>query len=52
MTIKGKMKRETKPLLIAVQNNTRRTNYIKAKVNNTQKNSKSRLCGDKYETVI
>ena len=27
------------------------TNYIKAKIVNTQKNSKCQLCGEKYKTV-
>ena len=32
---KGNLKRKTEVLLKAVQNNVRRTNYIKAKINNT-----------------
>ena len=48
---KGSFKRETESLLIAVQNNTIRTNYIKAKIDNTQQNSKCRLCGEKDEMI-
>ena len=33
---KGKIKRETESLLIAAQNNAIRTNYVKAKINQTQ----------------
>ena len=37
--------------MIAAQNNAIRTNYIKAKINNVQQNSKCRLCGNKDETI-
>ena len=43
---KGNLKRETKSLLIAPQNNTIRTNYIKARIVKRNKIAKSRLCGD------
>ena len=33
--------------LISAQNNSIRSNYIKAKFNNTPKNCKCRLCGDR-----
>ena len=39
MTTKGNFNQETESLLIAAQNNAIRTNYIKAKINNTQENS-------------
>ena len=48
---KGNLKRETESLLITVQNNAIRTNYIKAKIDNTQQNSKCKLYGDKDETI-
>ena len=48
---KGNFKRETESLLIAAQNNTIRTNYIKARIDKTQKNSKCRLCGNRDETI-
>ena len=38
-------------LLIAAQNNAVRTDYIKAKRNNTQRNSKCSLCGDGDLTI-
>ena len=38
--LKGNFKRETESLLIAAYNNAIRTNYIKAKIDKTQKNSK------------
>ena len=37
---KGNLKSEIKTLLIEEQNNDIRTKYIKAKINNTQQNSK------------
>ena len=48
---KGNLKRETESLIIAAQNNAIRTNYIKAKIDKTQQNSKCRLCGNRDETV-
>ena len=48
---KGNLKRETESLLIAAQNNTIRTNHIKARIDKTQQNSKCRLCSDRNETI-
>ena len=48
---KGNFQRETDSLLIVVQNNTIRTNYIKIRIDKTQQNSKCRLCGDRDETI-
>ena len=44
-------KREIESLLIAAQNNTIRTNHIKARIDKTPKNSKCKLYGDRDETV-
>ena len=43
--------RETESLLTAAQNNAIRTNYIKSKIDNTQLNSKHRLCVNEDEKV-
>ena len=48
---KGNLKRETESLLIAAQDNAIRTNYIKARMDKTQQNSKYRLCSDRDETI-
>ena len=48
---KGNFKRETESLLIAAQDNSVRTNHIKARIDKTQQNSKCRLCGDRDETI-
>ena len=40
----GNLKRETESLLIAASNNALRADYIEAKIDNTQQNSKSKLC--------
>ena len=48
---KGNFKRETKPLLMAAQNNTVRTNHIKARIDKTQQNSQCTLGGDRDETI-
>ena len=48
---KGNFIRETESLLIAAQNNAKRTNHIKAKIGKTQQNIKCRLCGDRDETI-
>ena len=48
---KGNLKRETESLPIAAQNNAIRTNFIKARKDKTQQNSKCRLCGDRDETI-
>ena len=47
----GNLKRETEFLLIAVQNNAIKTNYIKTKIDTTQQNGGCKLCGDKDETI-
>ena len=36
---KGNLKRETESLLIAAQNNAIRTNYVKARIDKTQRNN-------------
>ena len=46
-TCKGKIKRENDSLLMAAQNNAIRTNYIKAKIDDTQRSSKCRLYREK-----
>ena len=46
MAKKENLKKDNEFLLIAAQNN-----YIKAKINNRQQNTKYRLCGDTGETV-
>ena len=38
-------------LLIAAQNNAVRTNYLKARIDKTQQNSKCKLCDDRDETI-
>ena len=43
---KGNLKRERESVLIAAQNNTIRTNYVKARIDKTQQNSRCRLYGD------
>ena len=48
---KGNLWRETESLLIAAQNNAKRTNHIKVRIDNMQQNSKCRLCGDIEETT-
>ena len=48
---KGNLKRKTESLLIALQNKAIRTNYIKAKIDKTQQNSKCRLCCDRDEMI-
>ena len=40
---KGNLKRKTESLLVAAQNSAIRTNYIKARIDKTQQNSKCRL---------
>ena len=47
----GNLKREIGSLLIGIQNNVIRTYYIIANINNTQKNGRCRLYGDRTETV-
>ena len=48
---KGNFKRETESLLIEAQENARRTNHIKARIDKMQQNSKCRLCGDRDEAI-
>ena len=48
---KGNSKRESESLLIAAQNNAIRINYIQARRDKTQQNSKCRWCGDRDETI-
>ena len=48
---KGNLWRETESLLIAAQNNARRTNQIKARIDKMQQNNKCALCGDRDETI-
>ena len=48
---KRHFKRETDSLLIAAQNNVRRTNQIKARIDKTQQNIQCWLCGDGEETT-
>ena len=48
---KGNLERETESLLIAAQNNTIRTNHIKARIEKSQQNNRCRLCGDRDEII-
>ena len=48
---KENLKRETESLLIAAQDNAMRTNHIKARIDETQQNSKCKLCGDKDKMI-
>ena len=48
---KENLKRKTESLLIVAQNNAIRTNYIKARIDKTQQNTKCRLRGDRDETI-
>ena len=41
----------TESLLIASQNNAKRTNHIKSRKDETQQNSRCRLCRDREETI-
>ena len=43
--------RETESLLIAAQNATIKTNYIKTKIDNMQQNRKCRLCWENEEII-
>ena len=42
---------ETESQIIAAENNSIRTNYLKVKIDNTQENSKCNLCVERDETV-
>ena len=44
---KGNVERETESLFITAQNNVITTNHIKTKIDNTQENTKCKLCGDR-----
>ena len=46
----GNLKRETESLQIAAWNNASRSNYIKARIDKTQRN-RCGLCGDRDETI-
>ena len=48
---KENLKKETESLRIAAQNNAIMINYVKAKIDKTQQNSKCRLCGDRDEMI-
>ena len=48
---KGNLMTEIESFVIAAENNAKRTNHIKAKIDMTQQNSKCRLCGDKNKTI-
>ena len=48
---KGNVKRETKSLLIATQNNAIRINHIKVRIDKTQQNNKCRLCGHRDKKI-
>ena len=48
---KGNPMKEIESLLIAAQNNTIRTNYIKTRLDKIRQNSKCRLCGERDETI-
>ena len=45
------LQRKMGSLITAAQDNAIRTNYIKAKIDRAQQNSKCRMCGDKDKTV-
>ena len=47
---KANRRRESESLLIAIQNNIVRTNYLKA-IDKTQQNRSCRLCGDREKTI-
>ena len=48
---KDNLKRETESLLTAAQNNAFGTNYVKAKIDRTQQNTKRRLCSGRDEKI-
>ena len=48
---KRNLKREIESLLIAAQNNTIKTNHIKARIDKTQQNIRCRLRGNRNETI-
>ena len=50
MAVGGTLKRETKSLIMAAQEQAIRTNLIKAKIDKTQQESKCRVCGQNDES--
>ena len=46
------LKRETESLLIVAQNNALKTNYVRSKIDNTQKNIRFRLCAEEMKRLI
>ena len=48
---KRNLKRKTESRLITAQNNTIKTNHIKARIDKTQQNSRCRLCGERDEII-
>ena len=51
MVMNRNLKIETESLIIGTQNAAIRTNYIKAKIDNSQVNSNCRLCGKRGRIV-
>ena len=47
----GKLKRETESLIIAAQDQTIRTNYVKATIDKSQDEPKCRMCKQNNETI-
>ena len=47
----GKLKRETKSLIIAAQDQAIRTNYVKATIDKSQDDLKCRMCKQNNETI-
>ena len=52
MAKKGNLKTETESHRIVGEKNIIKTNYIKTQIDNTQRNSKCRIFGDRNETII
>ena len=48
---KWNFKRETESIFTTTQSNAIRTNHIKVRIDNTQRNRRCRLCGDRDETI-
>ena len=48
---KGSLKRETESILTTAKNNAIRTNYIKARIDKTKRDSKCWFWGDRDETI-
>ena len=51
MANSGELRRESESLLTAAQDNAVRTNYVIAKIDKLQQNSRCRLCSDRDETI-